>query len=124
LTTKPPNLKLSSLIDIACIECLCTWIKYWEEVKALDLTQLAERAEPTLLRVDLWSPHWKGVLLEDRKTTSAMRQQATKELALEFLSQVEHDFRRLIILELCMTKLALAQESVRKHVLKLIASNM
>jgi hypothetical protein len=58
------------------------------------------------------------VLLEDRKTTSAMRQLVIKELALEFLSQVEHDFRRLIILELCMKKLALAQESVQKHVLE------
>jgi hypothetical protein len=81
LIPKHLNLKLSSLIDIACIECLCTWIKYWEEVEALDFTQLAERAEPTLLRVDLWSPHWKGVLLEDRKTTSAMRQLVIKELA-------------------------------------------
>jgi hypothetical protein len=31
---------------------------------------------------------------------------------------VEHNLRRLIILELCTTKLALAQESVQKHVLE------
>jgi hypothetical protein len=116
LNNKIPELETSEF-GTAYIECLRTWIKYWEEVEALDFTQLAERTEPRLLRVDLWSPYWEGVLLEYHKTTSAIRMLAIKGLALEFLSQVEHDFRRLITLELCMTKLALAQESVQKHVL-------